>query len=250
MLIVGAGIAGLTLASALRDESWQVDLVDQTSTDAELGVGIVIHPNGMQVLERLGLADGVARLGNAVRSLTIVRGDQTRAIEFSEVWPGAKQPTVAITRAQLREVLAAAAEQRAPALAVRYGTRLVGLSLDDPWRPTATLGNAGAQRYDLVVGADGVHSSVRRLLDPTAYARPTDLTYTRWVAAVAGSDTHTWRTTERLDASYGTFPLGGGRAHYFVQTRTPRRGDSAGTALRVGSAPALGPGAGRHHRSR
>jgi 2-polyprenyl-6-methoxyphenol hydroxylase-like FAD-dependent oxidoreductase len=226
VLIVGAGIAGLTLACALRESSWQVDIVDQASGEGDLGVGIVIHPNGMQVLEILGLAGRVAALGNAVHTLAIVRGDQTRAIDLSEVWPGSHQPTLAIRRSQLHDVLVSAAERSAPAPRIRHDTRLVGLSLEEPLRPVASLDGGETQAYDLVVGADGVHSTVRRLLDPTARAVSTWLTFTRWTAPVDGLDDHTWRTTERREGSYGSIPLGGGRAHCFVQTRAPEKADA------------------------
>jgi len=220
LLVVGAGIGGLTLACALRDSDWEVDVVERAERVEGLGVGIVLHPNGMRVLDALGLADEVARRGNPLRRLEILRGDQCRSIKISDAWPGARHPTTAIRRSDLHDVLGRAALRQPGSVRIRSGTRLEGLDDVRSDRPVASFADGARQRYDLVVGADGVHSTVRRLLDPAARAVRTPLFYTRFVAdSIHDLDDDTWRTTERHDAAHGFIPLGGGRAHCFVQQR-------------------------------
>ena len=220
LLVVGAGIGGLTLACALRDSDWEVDVVERAERVEGLGVGIVLHPNGMRVLDALGLADEVARRGNPLRRLEILRGDQSRSIVLSDAWPGARHPTTAVRRSDLHDVLTRAAVRQPGSVRIRTDTRLEGLDDARSDRPIASFADGGRRRYDLVAGADGVHSTVRRLLDPAARAVRTPLFYTRFVAeSIVGLDDGTWRTTERDDAAHGFIPLGGGRAHCFVQLR-------------------------------
>lgn len=215
--MVGAGIGGLTLACALRDSDWEIDVVERAERVGALGVGIVLHPNGMRVLDTLGLVDEVAHRGNALRRLEIARGDQTRVIELADAWPGARHPTTAIRRSDLHDVLARAAAEQPGSVRIRAGTRLDDLDAG-PRRPVASFAGAEQQEYDVVVGADGVHSTVRRLLYPGAHAVRTGLYYTRFVAeAVDGLDAGTWHTTEGKNVAHGAIPLGCGRAHYFVQ---------------------------------
>lgn len=228
LLVVGAGISGLSLARALRDTAWQVTVVDQAPDFDVPGVGIVLHPNGLEGLETLGLGDAVRRTGNPVRQLEIVRQGVTRRIALSEVWQS-RRGTACVARPDLHALLHASVSDGADNVQVLPGKRLV--ALDDVERgPVARFADGTDNTFDVVVGADGVHSTVRRLLLPTSEAVSTGLHYTRFVADdVPGLVDDTWQTTERPDVSHGFIPLGAGRAHCFVQLR-------GGLASEIGTA--------------
>ncbi len=105
VLIAGAGLGGLALVRALRRPGVSIDVVERASAFGPLGVGIVLHPNGMRVLTRMGLAEEVRAAGNRLRVMGIVRGHATLQLPLAEVWGEADQPTVAILRPALHEIL-------------------------------------------------------------------------------------------------------------------------------------------------
>src|SRR5689334_15091072 len=105
LLIVGGGIAGLTLATALADLPIAIDLVEQRPHFTALGAGIVLHPNGMHVLQHLGLAQTVVRQGAPIRYLELLRESGLLRLPLAEVWGGAAQPTIALRRTVLHEIL-------------------------------------------------------------------------------------------------------------------------------------------------
>jgi 2-polyprenyl-6-methoxyphenol hydroxylase-like FAD-dependent oxidoreductase len=220
VLVVGAGIGGLALVHALGDLDLSVDLVERAASNA-VGVGIVIHPNGMRVLRKLGLAEEVRTKGNVVNQLELVRGDATLRVQLAEVWHGADQPTIAILRTDLHAILTRhALTARTAAIRTRMGCAVVRVeSVDD--KPLATFSDGTSAHYDLIVGADGVHSPLRQSLHVDAAPVHTGLFYWRFVAENATDlPANTWRTFEREEGSFGFIPIGGGRVHCFVQDRT------------------------------
>jgi 2-polyprenyl-6-methoxyphenol hydroxylase-like FAD-dependent oxidoreductase len=67
ILIVGGGIAGLTGATSLHRQGFRVELVERSASWHATGVGILLHANGMRVLQELGLGEAVEQAGADVR---------------------------------------------------------------------------------------------------------------------------------------------------------------------------------------
>jgi len=59
VLVVGAGIGGLAAATALRQVGWRVAILEQARSPRELGFALLLAPNAMRALRRLGVADEV-----------------------------------------------------------------------------------------------------------------------------------------------------------------------------------------------
>jgi 2-polyprenyl-6-methoxyphenol hydroxylase-like FAD-dependent oxidoreductase len=226
VLVVGAGLGGLALTRALRLELARgprcagvaVDVVERASAFGPLGVGIVLHPNGMRALSRLGLAEEVRAAGAVLRVMEIVRGDTTLRLPLREVWPDADQPTVAILRPALHDVLVRDLFEDGGAR-LRMDHPLPGVDAIAS-TPRAHFADGSSEAYDLVVGADGVSSALRRALSPEVAPLCTGLLYWRFAAhdvIALGADT--WRTFERPEGSFGFIPVGGGKVHCFVQLR-------------------------------
>lgn len=226
LLIVGAGIGGLTLLCAMHcgeasSEGWLIDVAEQARDFAPVGAGIVLHPNGLRVLARLGLEEEVSASGSIIRNLEISRAGESRSIQLGSVWAGVPHPTVAIGRVELHEILV----RRASSFP-RHGFRLrmaqAVLSVRSGERSAVvSFGDGSTAEYDLVVGADGVHSSIRSAIDSGSTAVSTGNFYVRFVAAnVVDLPEGTWRTTELAGASHGCIPLSHGRLHCFIQLRT------------------------------
>lgn len=225
LLIVGGGISGLTLLCAMQSREassagWVIDVVERARDFTPVGAGIVLHPNGLRVLARLGLEDKVSAKGRAIRKLEISRAHESRTIHLASVWAGVPHPTVAIGRAELHEILL-----RKLSSCGRDDFRLTmaqavqSVNSGDR-RSVVRFGDGSTAEYDLVVGADGVHSSIRSATDPASAAVSTGNFYVRFAAGnVVGMPEDTWRTTELAGASHGCIPISRGRLHCFVQLR-------------------------------
>lgn len=67
ILIVGGGIAGLTLATALHQQGFRPELIERDPSWQAIGAGIAVQPNGMRILHTLGMGSAVERAGAAIR---------------------------------------------------------------------------------------------------------------------------------------------------------------------------------------
>jgi 2-polyprenyl-6-methoxyphenol hydroxylase-like FAD-dependent oxidoreductase len=159
ILIAGAGIAGLALASALERRGVVAEIVERTTvTGRGGGTGMYLQANAVRALGELGIGSTVTARANPIKRQRILdhRGRRLADIDVARLWGGVGE-CVALHRADLHASLRAAAA-RVP---IREGTAVTGLYLGDG-APRVTFGDGTSDGYDLVVGADGVHSTVRR----------------------------------------------------------------------------------------
>src|SRR6516165_9564350 len=108
VLIVGAGIAGLTLARALHRRGITVELVEQSTEWRAEGGGIAVQPNGIRILRALGLDGAVERAGERVHRWCFCdeAGETLFDNDLDELW-GDVGPFVGIERMRLQQVLVA-----------------------------------------------------------------------------------------------------------------------------------------------
>ncbi len=160
VLIVGGGIAGLTLARALHERGFDVELVERNATWEVLGAGLSVQPNGMRVLRRLGLEDAVVGSGSEIECWSFVdqEGEVLCSIDLGSVW-GDVGPFIGIARRGLQKALVAGIRN----IPHRLGVTVSSIQNDE--RQAHVLFSDGStEPYDLVVGADGIGSSTRRLV--------------------------------------------------------------------------------------
>jgi salicylate hydroxylase len=160
-VVVGGGLGGMAAALALTQAGIDVQLYEQARQLTEVGAGVSLAPNGLRVLDRLGVGEGVGRVGARYTSTQLLLPDgrpvQHEPHEF--VPPGRN---VGIHRADLLALLAG---QLAPGT-VRTGHRCTAFSQD---ADGATVGFAdgAAATADVVIGADGMHSVLQGfVVDP------------------------------------------------------------------------------------
>jgi 2-polyprenyl-6-methoxyphenol hydroxylase-like FAD-dependent oxidoreductase len=172
VIITGAGIGGLATALALHDAGMECEVHEQGEEIRELGVGINVLPHGVGELARLGLLDRLT--GVAVRTAElryahrlgheILRRPCGLADARNE-WP-----QLSIHRGRLQGVLLEAVRERLGPDAVRTGHRVVELSQDADTVTAAFADRSGRvvdrSSGDVLVGADGIHSTVRGVLHP------------------------------------------------------------------------------------
>lgn len=168
VVVVGAGIGGLTAALAAHQQGFDVQVIEQADELAEIGAGLQVSANAMWVLEDLGLADDVRSAGVKAQSIRFHRLDDGSPIFRTELGEHAerryRQPFIQIHRADLLSILARAL----PAGMVRLGARVVELREDEDGA-VVELANGEEVRGDVVIGADGIHSRIREYVaGPTA----------------------------------------------------------------------------------
>ncbi len=162
-LVVGAGVGGLAAATLLQRLGYRTTVVERRAEDADAGAGIMIQPNGLAVLAALGVTDELEKAGSEVGQLRLL--DERLRVLSELPFPGgsAHGKALVVARSDLYRVLATAA--RAAGVEVRYDARLTGLQ-GDPEAPVPEVDGEAMPAPDLLVGADGQGSLVRRFVDP------------------------------------------------------------------------------------
>ncbi len=156
--VIGGGIGGLTSALALRQRGASVTVLEQAEAITEVGAGIQVSPNGLRVIEALGLANDLfARSvqGRAVSLRNGSTGAEVARLDLKRLPDD--QRYLFVHRADLVDLLSAAA--RAQGVSVRLLQR-VDTVTSGP-RPKVVLATGDQRETDLAIGADGIHSAVR-----------------------------------------------------------------------------------------
>ena len=161
--IIGGGIGGLSAALSLLRAGIDVHVYEQADVFAEVGAGIQISPNASRILHSAGLAEALARTAVTATALHQRQWQDGRTLlcaplaDVMEATFGA--PHYQIHRADLIQVLADAL----PAANVHLGHRLTAL-VDQGSRVEAEFEDGQRIVADALVGADGIHSTVRHFL--------------------------------------------------------------------------------------
>jgi len=167
-VVVGAGVGGLAAAIGLRQIGWQPIILERSTAPGGIGAGVSLWSNALDALDALGVGEAVRRAGT-LQSGGGFRTPDGRWLTRSSGAALLERFGVALLlmhRAQLhRELLAAL-----PTDAVVAGTNVTDLAQTADHVVVGYDGPTGRAetRADLVVGADGVHSTVRRRLWPEA----------------------------------------------------------------------------------
>ena len=162
-IIIGGGIGGLAATLTLRRAGIDVSLFEQASELREIGAGIMINPNATRILHRLGLAEPLRVVGVRPRARQLRRWDNGRILaraalaEVCERDFGA--PYYNFHRAELLDVLVGAVRDGV----VHLDHRCVALTQHAD-HVEVQFHNGTIADADLVVGADGIHSTVRSVI--------------------------------------------------------------------------------------
>jgi len=159
--VVGGGIGGLAAALTLLRAGFDVQVYEQVPVKREVGAGIVLTPNATRLLYRLGLKDKMLAMGVALDAFRQRRWQDGRTLMRTAVAQPAGQPPAYYT-SHRADVLALLGDAL-PAERMHAGHKLVSLA-DRGDRVTLQFDNGTQAEADFVVGADGIHSTVRGIL--------------------------------------------------------------------------------------
>lgn len=172
MAIVGGGIGGVTAAHALLRHGIDAQIYEQAPALTEVGAGLALQPNGVRMLRRLGFESDIQRWG-AQWTDPQYRHADGRLI--APMWPPSWAGNVevyGVHRADLLQMLVA----RIPASIVHTAHVCTGFEQDDV-QARLTFANGVQVEADVVVGADGIHSTLRQYVTPPSPPIPSG-----WVA--------------------------------------------------------------------
>jgi 2-polyprenyl-6-methoxyphenol hydroxylase-like FAD-dependent oxidoreductase len=166
ILIVGGGIGGLALALSLHQAGVSCRVFEAAPEIQPLGVGINLLPHAMRELSELGLQDRLAALSIETRELAFYsRHGQFIYKEPRGRYAGYDWPQLSIHRADLHQVMLEATVARLGRDAVLLGHRLTRID-QDAAGVVLHFDSREPARGKIVIGCDGIHSSVRLLLFP------------------------------------------------------------------------------------
>jgi 2-polyprenyl-6-methoxyphenol hydroxylase-like FAD-dependent oxidoreductase len=186
-LVVGAGIGGLSAGIALRRAGWDLRIFERAASPRELGFGVALAPNAIAALRQLGVADTVLTRAFMPRSAEMRRPDGT-VLKRAELPPETLGGPMVMA---LRPALHGALLDAVGTDAITLSTEATGFTANEN-RVTLHVRQGDADHAvegDLLVGADGVNSLVRRVLHPSEpAARPCGIVAVR--GAVHGAVHH------------------------------------------------------------
>ncbi|MER7731570.1 NAD(P)/FAD-dependent oxidoreductase [Streptomyces erythrochromogenes] len=199
-VVAGAGVGGLATAIGLRRAGWTVTVLERRAAPERYGTAFGIHPTAQTALDRLGLGDALRAHAVPYRDARIRRPDGTvlAALPLERIERRAGRPELLVSRPYLIDALLAELDRLG-------GPRIAyGRPLTDP----------GALDADLVVGADGINSTVR-----TAYfgsrSGPRPIGTVAWIG-IAGFETGLYGETWGEGRFFGMTPVEPGRTNWYA----------------------------------
>jgi 2-polyprenyl-6-methoxyphenol hydroxylase-like FAD-dependent oxidoreductase len=222
-IIIGAGIGGLTTALFLQKIGWETVIYEKKETRAEFGAGIVIAANALHVLSDLGVAEKVKHAGAKVGQADI-RSWDGKAITAV---PVAKQAALygtysyLIHRAKLQAILV---EHLNDETMLHDRKKLISFNQNDDG-VIVRFEDGTEDSGDILIGSDGLHSDVAKLLFESGPLQYSGFTAFRGVAAYVdpaytlkiGGGFEAWGRGQR----FGFSQLGEGQIYWFVAINAP-----------------------------
>jgi salicylate hydroxylase len=191
VIIVGAGIGGLTAAATLRARDFDVTVVEQADRLGEVGAGLQIGPNASRVLYRLGLESNLSTASLVVEESIRRRWSTGEILTKTTLGAGATArfgtPYLHLHRADLHRILLDAATDPArpgrPAR-IEVASRIVSIDGIEGSNPAVLTDDGRRFTGDVVLGADGIRSRIREAIGaPTEIAVSGDMAYRTLIPA-------------------------------------------------------------------
>ena len=174
--IVGAGAAGLAAAILLAEAGVEVEVLEKATEPQTLGSGITLQGNALRILRTLGVWEQVEAKGYGFSTLGLraPNPDGTVLAVLEDIKTGGDDlpATLGMYRPDLTAILRDRAEDAGATIS--YGKAVTDMT-DDGGSVTIRTADGGSSRYDLLIGADGLHSAVRKAIGINEEPQPTGM---------------------------------------------------------------------------
>ncbi len=170
VVIVGGGIGGLLAALAAARRGFDVSVLERSQEFGEIGAGLQLAPNATRVLKRLGLLDSVLDIGVLPQRLVLadaVTADELTSLDVTDFDRQYGGPYVVAHRGDVLAILLDACI-RESSIELHTGKAVTRVDEPRPGEVVVTCADGWTVSGDVVVGADGLHSTVRTLIDDSA----------------------------------------------------------------------------------
>ena len=152
--IIGGGIAGLTFARCLTNKDYEIHIFEKKENFSEIGAAISVFPNALCVMDELNLLEEILQNGGQFKTVYL-KTSKGKVLSKSE--PKSDYPVICIHRADLHRILLKNIEAH---LYNNYS--LKNIAHLDNGQITIQFENGEDRVFDAVIGADGIHSEVRK----------------------------------------------------------------------------------------
>ncbi|NEP16241.1 MAG: FAD-dependent urate hydroxylase HpxO [Leptolyngbya sp. SIO4C1] len=222
VIVVGAGMGGLTTALAMRQAGYQVEIYDRVRELRPAGAGISLWSNGVKVLNRLGLGDEIARIGGPMEHMAYYSktGEKLTAFSLSPIVERVGQAPYPVSRTDLQSMLLTAVGPDQ----VQLNQRCVAVEQTAD-SATAIFESGHRATGDVVIGADGTHSIIRT----EVLGQPVErryVGYVNWNGLVPASDElaarNSWDIYVGDHQRASLMPVGGDRFYFFFDVPLPK----------------------------
>ncbi|MCG6497440.1 FAD-dependent monooxygenase [Kitasatospora sp. A2-31] len=210
VLISGGGIAGTALAHLLRRQGFTPTVVELAPGPRRGGQAVDIRGVALDVIDRMGLTEQVRAVRTRMRGMSVLDGDGTEVHRSTEATFSSGRLDSGDVELLREDLVTILAERVAGEAEFIWGDAVTGLR-EDERGVHVTFRHAQPRTFDLVVGADGLHSRVRRLV-----FGPEERYLSRlgMHVAIFGADNflglEDWQVWQRDgDAGYGIYPVRG-----------------------------------------
>jgi salicylate hydroxylase len=164
--VLGGGIGGVAATLALLRRGIDVHLYEQAPALTEVGAGVAIQPNGARMLRRLGLENDLLRLGARWFEPQYLRPDGAFA---ASMWPPELSGSIEFYGFHRADLLSLFVDRLPPSI-LHTGHRCTGFEQDET-QAFVTFANGTRATADIVVGADGIHSTLQQFVVPSAHPK-------------------------------------------------------------------------------
>jgi 2-polyprenyl-6-methoxyphenol hydroxylase-like FAD-dependent oxidoreductase len=228
VLIIGAGVAGLSTGIALSRTGQDVHIFERSPAIEPLGAGLVLWSNAANALRALGLDEELLQIGHRLSHFAILDqiGNTLSSTDSAAISDRAGSPTVSVGRSELIPLLM----KQLPQNSIQTG-RTFERADEVDGKVVAHFADGHVETGDLLIGADGIWSAVRSQIHGEQPARYSG--YTAWRAVVDNPDPATFSTAATTESwgrgrRFGWVPLSGHRVYWFAVRNAPE-GETAGS---------------------
>lgn len=220
VVIIGAGIGGLTAGIALRQAGYKVEIYDKVRELRPAGAGISLWSNGVKVLNRLGLGEKMAHIGGLMDRMQYrnFTGELLNDIDLRPLVEEVGQRPYPVARADLQKMLLEAYGEE-----VKLGCKCIGVEENEN-SVTAIFEDGERVTGDLLIAADGIHSTLRKYV--LGEVQPKYGGYVNWNGLVLASENlaphKTWMIYVGEHKRASMMPVAGDRFYFFFDVPMPK----------------------------